>query len=61
VPQSQRAPALDLVRAMAGLGQERFAVCGHDPGGRAAYRMALDHPARVSAVAVVDVLPTGQF
>jgi haloacetate dehalogenase len=59
VPHSKRALALDLVQAMAGLGHERFAVCGHDRGGRVAYRMALDHPDRVSAVAVLDVVPTG--
>jgi haloacetate dehalogenase len=60
VPHSKRALALDLVQAMAGLGHERFAVCGHDRGGRVAYRMALDHPDRVSAVAVLDVVPTGE-
>ena len=59
-PHSKRALALDLVQVMAGLGHERFAVCGHDRGGRVAYRMALDHPDRVSAVAVLDVVPTGE-
>jgi tetratricopeptide (TPR) repeat protein len=33
-------------------------VAGHDRGGRVAYRLALDHPARVERVAVLDVLPT---
>jgi haloacetate dehalogenase len=60
VPHSKRALALDLVQAMAALGHERFAMCGHDRGGRIAYRMALDHPDRVSAVAVLDVVPTGE-
>ena len=60
VPHSKRALALDLVQAMAALGHERFAVCGHDRGARIAYRMALDHPGRVSAVAVLDVVPTGE-
>jgi haloacetate dehalogenase len=60
VPHSKRALALDLVQAMAALGHERFAVCGHDRGGRIAYRMALDHPDRVSSVAVLDVVPTGE-
>jgi len=49
-----------IVQVMAGLGHDRFAVCGHDRGGRVAYRMALDHPDRVSAVAVLDVVPTGE-
>jgi haloacetate dehalogenase len=40
------------------LGHARFAVAGHDRGGRVAYRMALDHPEQVTQVAVLDVLPT---
>jgi haloacetate dehalogenase len=58
-PHSKRALAEDLVQAMSGLGHERFSVAGHDRGGRVAYRMALDHPDRVAAVAVLDVVPTG--
>ena len=57
---SKRALAVDLVEAMAGLGHERFAVAGHDRGGRVAYRMALDDPDRVTAAAVLDVVPTGE-
>ena len=57
-PHSKRAMALDQVQAMAALGHERFAVAGHDRGGRVAYRMALDHPDRVSALAVLDIVPT---
>lgn len=57
---SKRALAVDLVEAMAALGHERFAVAGHDRGGRVAYRMALDHPDRVTAAAVFDVVPTGE-
>ena len=59
-PHSKRALAADQVQAMAALGHERFAVAGHDRGGRVAYRMALDHPERVEAVAVFDVVPTGE-
>jgi haloacetate dehalogenase len=55
----KRAIALDLVEAMSRLGHDVFAVAGHDRGGRVAYRMALDHPDRVAAVAVFDVVPTG--
>jgi pimeloyl-ACP methyl ester carboxylesterase len=39
------------------LGFERFDVAGHDRGGRVAYRMALDHPAQVGRLAVLDVAP----
>jgi haloacetate dehalogenase len=59
-PHSKRALAVDQVQAMASLGYERFAVAGHDRGGRVAYRMALDHPDRVAAVAVLDIVPTAE-
>jgi haloacetate dehalogenase len=59
-PHSKRALALDLVQAMSALGHELFAVAGHDRGGRVAYRMALDHPDRVSALAVLDIVPTAE-
>ena len=54
----KRAMARHLVEAMKTLGFDRFAVVGHDRGGRVAYRMALDHPQRVSHLAVLDVIPT---
>lgn len=57
-PYSKRAMAADLIRAMKQLGHSSFAVAGHDRGGRVAYRMALDHPDRVSRLAVLDILPT---
>jgi haloacetate dehalogenase len=56
----KRAMALDQVEAMRALGFERFAVAGHDRGGRVAYRMALDHPASVERLAVLDIVPTGE-
>jgi haloacetate dehalogenase len=40
------------------LGHERFAIVGHDRGGRVAYRAALDNPNVVTAVAVLDIVPT---
>ena len=43
---------------MARLGFDRFAVVGHDRGGRVAYRLALDHPDRVTRLAVLDIVPT---
>jgi haloacetate dehalogenase len=58
-PHSKRALARDQVEAMAALGHERFAVAGHDRGARVTYRMALDHPDRVTAAAVLDIVPTG--
>jgi len=43
---------------MAALGFETFLVAGHDRGGRVAHRMALDHPQRVTKLAVLDIVPT---
>jgi len=57
-PYAKRALARDLVVLMERLGFARFAVAGHDRGGRVAYRLALDHPERVDRLAVLDVLPT---
>lgn len=57
-PYAKRAMAGDLVSLMASLGHRRFAVVGHDRGGRVAYRMALDHPEAVSCLTVLDIVPT---
>ena len=59
-PYSKRAMARDMVALMRQLGFERFAVAGHDRGGRCAYRLALDHPDRVTKLAVLDIIPTGE-
>ncbi|MBK1662376.1 alpha/beta fold hydrolase [Paracraurococcus ruber] len=58
-PHTKRAMAADMITAMARLGFDHFAVAGHDRGGRVAYRMALEHPGRISRLAVLDVVPTG--
>jgi haloacetate dehalogenase len=55
---SKREMALDLVELMDALGFKRFAVVGHDRGARVAYRMALDHPASVEKLAVLNIVPT---
>jgi haloacetate dehalogenase len=55
---SFRAMAQDQVDVMAALGFDRFFVAGHDRGARAAHRLALDHPARVRKVALLDIVPT---
>jgi haloacetate dehalogenase len=57
-PYSKRAMARDVVAVMRALGFERFGVAGHDRGGRVAYRLALDAPERVAALAVLDIAPT---
>ena len=48
--------AHDVVRLMAYLGHERFAVAGHDRGALVAFRTAMDHPERVSQLVVMDGL-----
>jgi haloacetate dehalogenase len=55
---SKRATALDQVEVMRHFGFEKFAVVGHDRGGRVGHRMALDHPDRVTKLAVIDIVPT---
>jgi haloacetate dehalogenase len=58
---SKRSMAETLVEVMAAIGYDRFAVVGHDRGGRVAYRMALDHPNVASKLVVLDVIPTGML
>ena len=55
---AKRTLARDQVEVMERLGFPRFAVAGHDRGARVAYRMALDHPERVTRLAVLDIVPT---
>jgi haloacetate dehalogenase len=57
---SKRAMAADMVTVMRALGAERFAVVGHDRGGRVGYRLALDHPGKVRALAMLDMVPTSE-
>jgi haloacetate dehalogenase len=55
---SKRAMALDQVEVMKHFGFDSFPVVGHDRGGRVAHRMALDHPGKVTRLAVLDIIPT---
>ena len=55
---SKRVMAQDQCEVMESLGFQQFAVVGHDRGGRVAYRLALDHPERVTRLAVLDMVPT---
>jgi haloacetate dehalogenase len=57
---SAREIAAELVEVMGRVGHERFAVVGHDRGARVAYRMALDHPDRITHLGVLNVIPTGE-
>ena len=55
---SKRDMAAAIAGLMTALGHERFAVVGHDRGARVAYRLAIDHPERVTHVAVLNTVPT---
>ncbi len=57
-PYSFRAMSGDQLAVMTALGFDKFLVCGHDRGARTTHRMALDHPERVIAAAIMDILPT---
>ncbi|MGL4236390.1 alpha/beta fold hydrolase [Tabrizicola sp.] len=60
-PHSKRAMAADLVAAMRALGHENWFVGAHDRGARVAHRMALDHPAAVQRLAILDIAPTREM
>ncbi len=55
---SKREMAADVVALARSLGHERFALAGHDRGALVAFRAGLDHPAAVTHLACLDVLPT---
>ena len=55
---SKRAMALDQVEVMKSFGFDKFAVVGHDRGGRVGHRLALDHADKVTRLAVLDIVPT---
>lgn len=57
-PYAKRVMANDMVALMRTLGFERFALVGHDRGGRVAHRLVRDHPAAVTRAAVLDISPT---
>ena len=55
---SKRAMAGDAAAVMRTLGHARYAVVGHDRGGRVAHRLAMDHVDAVTRIAVLDIAPT---
>ena len=56
-PYAKRAMARDQVDVMRQLGFDEFAVVGHDRGARVAWRLAVEHPQRVTRAAVLDIVP----
>jgi haloacetate dehalogenase len=57
-PYTKRAMAAAMVELMEKLGHKRFALVGHDRGGRVGYRLAFDHPGRITRLSVLDIVPT---
>ncbi len=54
----KRTMAKDMAHLMSVLGHERYAIAGHDRGGRVAHRLALDWPDNVTHLVVIDIVPT---
>ena len=54
---SKRAMGRDQVEVMQAFGFDRFAVVGHDRGARVAWRLAVEHPDRLTRAAVLDIVP----
>ncbi len=57
-PYDKRSMARVMTEIMDALGHQRFRLAGHDRGGRVAYRLALDHPERVTRMATLDIVTT---
>ena len=58
---SKRQMALDIVALMDELSVPVAMILGHDRGARVAYRLALDHPHRVSHLGIVEIAPTADY
>jgi len=54
---TKRLMAADVVEVMQQLGFVQFALVGHDRGARVGLRLALDHPGRLTRLALLDIAP----
>ena len=55
---SKREMARDQVDVMQQLGFDSFYLCGHDRGARVSHRLAIDYPAAVKRLMLLDISPT---
>jgi haloacetate dehalogenase len=55
---SKKVMAQDQVAVMRNLGFEKFALVGHDRGGRTAHRLAIDYPEALTKLVILDIVPT---
>ena len=58
---SKRTMAQDMADLLTALGIQRTNILGHDRGARVAYRFALDHPARLGKLGIMEIVPTADF
>lgn len=58
---SKRRMALDIVGLMDALGLKTAMILGHDRGARVSYRLALDHPDRVTRLGIIEIAPTADY
>ena len=58
---SKRQMALDMVAMLDHLGIAAAHVLGHDRGARVSYRLALDHPARVRRLGIIEIATTADY
>lgn len=58
---SKRQMARDIVALMDALAIDRAMILGHDRGARVTYRLALDHPDRVSRIGIIEIAPTSDY
>lgn len=54
---TKREMAGDVVKVMTELGHVQFALAGHDRGARVGFRLALDHPGRLTKLALLNIAP----
>jgi haloacetate dehalogenase len=57
---TKRAMAADVICVMERLGHAQFALVGHDRGARVGLRLALDHPGRLTKLALLDIAPLSE-
>lgn len=57
---SKRAKARDCVALMRHFGFDRFDLAGHDRGAYTAFRTAMDHPAAIRRLAILDAIPIAE-
>ncbi|MFL9815075.1 alpha/beta hydrolase [Stutzerimonas sp. VN223-3] len=55
---SKREMARDQVELMRALGFDHFDIIAHDRGARVSHRLAMDHPAAVRRLILLDIAPT---